>query len=59
MTVRDIKKLLTNDGWFFVKQVGSHKHFKHPTKQGKVTIPMHKGDIDKGTAKSILNQAGL
>lgn len=59
MTVRDIEKLLTNDGWFFVKQVGSHKHFKHPTKQGKVTIPMHKGDIDKGTVKSILNQAGL
>ncbi|MEG1621155.1 MAG: type II toxin-antitoxin system HicA family toxin [Oscillospiraceae bacterium] len=26
---------------------------------GKVTLPNHKGDIPKGTAMSILKQAGL
>lgn len=59
MRAREMEKILTNDGWYPVKQVGSHKQYKHPTKPGKVTIPFHSGDIDKGTAKSILIQAGL
>lgn len=29
------------------------------TKVGKVTVPNHSGDIPKGTANSILKQAGL
>lgn len=59
MRAREAEKLLLNDGWYFVKQVGSHKHYKHPSKPGKVTIPFHAGDIDKGTFNSILKQAGL
>lgn len=59
MNVRELQKILINDGWFFTKQVGSHMQFKHPTKTGKVTIPNHSGDVDKGTANSILKQAGL
>lgn len=42
MTVREIEKLLLDDGWFTVKQVGSHKQFKHPSKPGKITVPIHK-----------------
>lgn len=59
MRVRELEKIITTDGWYFVKQVGSHKQYKHPTKKGKVTIPAHSGDIDKGTFNSILKQAGL
>lgn len=59
MRAREIEKLILQDGWYLIKQVGSHKHYKHPTKSGKVTIPSHSGDIDKGTANSILKQAGL
>ena len=59
MKVREIEKLIRNDGWFLVKQVGSHRQYKHDTKPGKVTIPMHRGDLDKRTAISILNQAGI
>ncbi len=59
MTIREIEKIICADGWYFVRQVGSHRQYKHPTKPGKVTIPAHRGDLDKGTAKSILNQAGL
>ena len=59
MRATELEKILLKDGWFFVKQVGSHRHFKHPSKSGKVTIPFHKGDVDKGTANSILKQAGL
>ena len=59
MSAKEIEKLLLADNWFVVKQVGSHRHYKHPTKPGKVTIPFHNGDLDKGTAKSILQQVGL
>lgn len=61
MTVRELDKLIRNDGWYFVKQVGSHMQYKHPTKKGKVTIPNHGsgGDVDIRTANSVLKQAGL
>lgn len=59
MKAREIEKILLNDEWYFVKQVGSHRQYKHPNKSGKVTIPFHSGDIDIGTYYSILKQAGL
>lgn len=59
MKVREIEKIIKADGWYLVKQVGSHKQFKHPSKSGKVTIPNHSGDLDIKTAKSIFKQAGL
>jgi predicted RNA binding protein YcfA (HicA-like mRNA interferase family) len=59
MRAREAEKILLKDGWYQVKQVGSHRHYKHPDKPGKITIPFHTGDLDKGTAKSILEQAGL
>lgn len=59
MKARDLERILRSDGWYEVGQVGSHKHFKHSTKKGKITIPMHKGDLKIKTADSILNQAGI
>lgn len=59
MRAIELERILLKDGWYVVKQVGSHRHYKHPTKPGKVTSPIHRGDIDKGTVKSILRQAGL
>ena len=41
MTPYEAEKMLKNDGWYEVGQVGSHRHYKHPTKPGKVTIPFH------------------
>lgn len=59
MTVRELEKIIKSDSWYFVKQVGSHMQYKHPTKIGKVTIPNRRGDVDIKTANSILKQAGL
>lgn len=60
MRFREVERLITQDGWHQVSQVGSHHQYKHPTKPGKVTIPEHKGkDINPTVAKSILKQAGL
>lgn len=59
MTALQIEKILLADGWYCVGQRGSHKYFKHPTKPGKITVPQHRGDLDKKTERSILKQAGL
>lgn len=61
MKVREIIKLLKNDGWYEVEQKGSHRHYKHPTKKGKITVPIHSPntELTPRTEKSILNQANL
>ncbi len=61
MTVREIMKILHDDGWYEIeaRTKGSHVQMKHPTKPGKVTVPNHRGDIAPGTLRSILKQAGL
>lgn len=55
----ELEKLIFADGWKFKNQTGSHQHYIHPSKPGKVTIPFHCKDIPKGTELSILKQAGL
>ena len=59
MTAQEIEKEVKADGWYFHKPTGSHKHYKHPPKPGKVTIPQHKGDIHPQTIETIRKQAGL
>jgi predicted RNA binding protein YcfA (HicA-like mRNA interferase family) len=60
MKVREILKLLKQDGWYLVTTEGSHRQFKHPTKSGRVTVSGHPSDdIHPKTLKSILTQAGL
>lgn len=36
---KDIEKWLKSHGWYFVRQKGSHRHFKHPSNPGLVTVP--------------------
>ncbi|MDY8109317.1 type II toxin-antitoxin system HicA family toxin [Fulvimarina sp. 2208YS6-2-32] len=52
-------KLLCDDGWVEIGTTGSHHHFKHPVKPGKVTVPHPRKDMPTKTAKSVLKQAGL
>ena len=60
MKVRDLLKLLADDGWYLARARGSHQQFKHPTKPGLVTVAGEPGDqIAPGTLNSILKQAGL
>lgn len=59
MKFREIEKIIVADGWQFKNAKGSHNHYIHPTKTGKVTIPNHPGDLDPRTVKSIMQQAGL
>ena len=59
MKVKELLKLLNQDGWQEKDQKGSHLQLIHPNKTGKVTVPVHGGDIPQGTLNAILKQAGL
>jgi len=52
--------MLEDDGWFLVATRGSHRQFKHPTKEGRVTVAGKPSDeLARGTLNSILKQAQL
>ncbi len=55
----ELIKMLQSDGWYFYKANGSHFHFKHPMKHGKVTVPHPRKNIPIKTAKSIFQQAEI
>lgn len=61
MKTKEIIKIIEKDGWYEVRQNGSHRQYKHPTKKGLVTIPIHRlsNDLTIGLEKSILKQAGI
>jgi predicted RNA binding protein YcfA (HicA-like mRNA interferase family) len=59
MRSREVIKLIEADGWQFVRQSGSHRHYRHPTRPGTVTVPHPKSDIPAGTLKSIERQSGV
>ncbi len=49
---------LEAEGWVKVGTTGSHHHFKHPDRPGKVTVPHPKKDLAIGLVRSIERQAG-
>ena len=60
MKVREVIKLVEDDGWELVGTKGSHRQFKHAVKPGRVTVAgKPSDDISPGTLNSILKQAGL
>ena len=60
MKIKEILKLIEQDGWHLVAQKGSHRQFKHASKSGRVTIAgKPSDDLAKGTLNSILKQAQL
>jgi predicted RNA binding protein YcfA (HicA-like mRNA interferase family) len=60
VTGREVVRALERLGWVLVAQKGSHAQFKHPTRGGRVTVPIHPGEtIGPGLLRSILAQAGL
>lgn len=59
-TAKEMEKLLLADGWMVKNQRGSHRHYIHPQKPGKVTIPFHGNKTLKvKTEKQIYLQASL
>jgi predicted RNA binding protein YcfA (HicA-like mRNA interferase family) len=58
--VKEVIKLLEEDGWYLARTRGSHRQFKHASKAGAVTVSGKPSiDVPRGTLNSILKQAGL
>lgn len=60
MKIRDVIRLLHEEGWVLVTQRGSHRQFKHTTKPGRVTVAGHEGaELKPKTLNTVLKQAGI
>ena len=58
--VHDLIARLEADGWFQVRQKGSHRQYHHASKTGTVTVAGKPSvEVPPGTLSSILKQAGL
>lgn len=53
MTCKELRETLKTHGWEEVAQKKDYLQFEHPAKQGKITIPVHSGDIPLGTLFNI------
>ena len=60
-TAREIESIIKSDGWYLVEITGSHHHYKHRTKPGKVTIPFRSKPktLSQMEVHSIFKQAQL
>ena len=57
LKIREILTILKEDGRVLIPgKKTSHSHFRHPTKEGRVSVPYHGANMDVGKflEKSIL-----
>ncbi len=60
MKVKELLKMLEQDGWSLSRTRGSHRQYKHPSKPGTVMIAVKPpADMPKGTLNAILKQSGI
>jgi predicted RNA binding protein YcfA (HicA-like mRNA interferase family) len=60
MKVKDIIRLIRQDGWYEVRTRGDHRQFHHPVRRGTVTVAGKLSDeLHPKTRKSVLKQAGI
>lgn len=50
--VREVIKMLEQDGWILSYTRGDHRQFKHPTQSGKVTV---RGKLSETLSQELLN----
>lgn len=56
---RAVIRKLEAQGWYEVRQTGSHKQFRHDDRPGLVTVPHPKKELPIGTLKSISKVSGV
>lgn len=60
MKYSELIRILKKDGWFSVRQSGSHMIMVHPVKKGQLTVPNHGSkEIGRGLELKIKKDAGL
>lgn len=51
-------RALAKVGFYFVRQKGSHVYIRRDHPFAQISVPNHQ-ELDKGTLREIINQAGL
>jgi predicted RNA binding protein YcfA (HicA-like mRNA interferase family) len=60
LTARDVIRALERAGFAVSRTSGSHCRLIHSSDPArKVTVPVHSGDLPRGTLRAIISQAGL
>jgi predicted RNA binding protein YcfA (HicA-like mRNA interferase family) len=59
LTPKEMIKHLKKNGFELVSTRGSHVKMRNAATGKQTEVPMHNGDLDKGTESAILKQAGL
>jgi mRNA interferase HicA len=60
MKSSELFRILKKDGWFVIRQAGSHVIMEHRTKKGQIVFPFHgSNEVGKGLEKKIKKDAGL
>lgn len=56
---RDVIARLLADGWYVARKgPGDHVQYRHPNRQGRVTIDTGSREQTTGTLRSVFRQAG-
>ena len=59
VTAREVVAALKRCGFLERQQRGSHLRLFHPQTRRQTVIPVHGGDLKRGTLHGILRQAGV
>lgn len=60
MKSSELLKIMKKDGWYEVRQKGSHIIMKHPTKPNTLTVPFHASkEVKTGMLLAILKMADI
>lgn len=55
----ELTRALERAGFVLQRQRGSHQIWSHPQLKKRVSVPVHTGDVPKGTLRQILRDAEL
>lgn len=61
VTAVQLVRALKQAGWYEASQQsgGSHVRLRHDDHPADIQVPMHRGDVPRGTLLAIIKQAGL
>lgn len=60
MKSSELLRMMKKDGWYEVRQKGSHIIMQHPNKPNIIPVPFHASkEMKKGTLQAILKLAGI
>lgn len=60
MKSSELLKIMKKDGWYEVRQKGSHIIMQHPTKPNSITVPFHASkEVKTGMLQAILKMADI